>query len=158
MDSGSQRTRCLTPRKRDLKSGTVLSSGVSSCRGLVEVERFVCMFVQQPAPTAMSAVTATPPKPQRMFHTTPYNVKCASISQHIDNVMVVFPRTDPLSRVLFTALTFTPPIVIPLVERDLVGFSTVDIDDYLECFLERCLQPGKAVSQSKGDGAPQLRQ
>ena len=41
----------------------------------------------------------------------------------------------------------------PWIRKDLEGFATVDIDDYLEYILGRCLQPGKAVEQS---GTPLL--
>jgi hypothetical protein len=129
--SGSQRTRCLTPRKRDLKSGTVLSSDTRLVESKAEQiclptrSLFVCLR-QQPVPhhdvchyrdrqhiKSKSKRPATPSrKPQRLPHTTPYNDAYASISQHINNVTLVFPRTDPpLSRVLFISLTFASPTV-----------------------------------------------
>jgi len=39
----------------------------------------------------------------------------------------------------------------PSIKEDLEGFATVEIDDYLEYILERCLQPGKAGKQSEGN-------
>ena len=38
-----------------------------------------------------------------------------------------------------------------------MGFNKVHIDDYLEYILERCLQPGKAVNQVKGDDTPLVK-
>ena len=38
-----------------------------------------------------------------------------------------------------------------------MGFDTVHIGDYLEYILERCLQPGKAVKQPKGDNTPLVK-
>ena len=38
-----------------------------------------------------------------------------------------------------------------------MGFNKVHIDDYLEYILERCLQPGKAVNQAKGDDTPLVK-
>jgi hypothetical protein len=45
-------------------------------------------------------------------------------------------------------------VLDPWIREDLKGFDTVHLDDYLEYILERCLQPGKAVKYSKGDGTP----
>ena len=37
------------------------------------------------------------------------------------------------------------------------GFTKVDIDDYLEYILERCLQPGKAVNQAEDGDTPLVK-
>jgi hypothetical protein len=45
----------------------------------------------------------------------------------------------------------------PWISADLEQFNTVHIDDYLEYILERCLQPGNAVEQSKGNDTPLVK-
>jgi hypothetical protein len=51
-------------------------------------------------------------------------------------------------------VAYSCELLDPWIKKDLEGFATVEIDDYLEYILERCLQPGKAGKQSEGNSAP----
>src|SRR5258708_7691778 len=120
------------------------------------------------SPTTMSEIAATaanakppttpPRKTQIPFYTTPFNKGSASISQHINNVTLVFPAHFPtILRAVHVAnfrVAYSCDVLNPWIKKDLDGFATVEIEDYLEYILERCLQPGKAVEQSEGNSTP----
>ena len=70
----------------------------------------------------------------------------------------LLPHNPPaISRVVHFAdfrVAYSCDVLNPWIRKDLEGFNTVPIDNYLEYILERCLRPGKAVEQSKGDDTP----
>jgi len=75
------------------------------------------------------------------------------------NITLVFPaHTSPLFCVAVHVANFrvaySCDVLNPWIKKDLKGFATVEIDDYLEYILERCLQPGKAVKQSEDNSTP----